>query len=110
MCGAETWVLRKVDQKCLESFEMQCWRRLEKISWNDRVKNEVLHRVKDDRNILHAIQRRKALCIGHILRRNCLLKHVIGGKIEGRIEVTGRRGGRRKQLLDDLKEKEDTGS
>jgi hypothetical protein len=39
------------------------------------------------------------------LRRNCLLKHVIEGKIEGRIEVTGRRGRRRKQLLDDLKEK-----
>jgi hypothetical protein len=38
------------------------------------------------------------------LRRNCLLKHVIEGKLEGRIEMTGRRGRRRKQLLDDLKE------
>jgi hypothetical protein len=38
------------------------------------------------------------------LRRNCLLKHVIEGKREGRIEVTGGRGRRRKQLLDDLKE------
>jgi hypothetical protein len=38
------------------------------------------------------------------LRRNCLLKHVIEGKTEGRIYVTERRGGRRKQLLDDLKE------
>ena len=43
--------------------------------------------------------------ISHILRRNCLLKHVIEGKIEGRIEVVWRRGRRRKQLLDDLKEK-----
>ena len=40
--------------------------------------------------------------IGHILRRNCLLKHVIAGKIEGGIEVTERRGGRRKQLLNGL--------
>ena len=40
----------------------------------------------------------------HILRRNCLLKHVIARKIEGRIEVTGRRGRRREQLLDDFKE------
>jgi hypothetical protein len=39
------------------------------------------------------------------LRRNCLIKHVIEGKIEGRIEVTGRRGRRGKQLLDDDKEK-----
>jgi hypothetical protein len=39
LCGAETWTLRKVDQKYLESFEMWCWRRMEKISWTDRVRN-----------------------------------------------------------------------
>jgi hypothetical protein len=39
------------------------------------------------------------------MRRNCLLKHVIEGKIEGRIKVMGRRGRRQKKLLDDLKEK-----
>jgi hypothetical protein len=66
---------------------------------------EVLHRVQERRNILHTIKRRKANWIGHIVRRNCLLKHVIEGKLEGRIEMTGRRGRRRKQLLDDLKEK-----
>jgi hypothetical protein len=62
-------------------------------------------RVKEERNIVHTIKRRKANWIGHILRRNCLLKHAIEGKIEGRIEMTGRRGRRRKQLLDDLKER-----
>jgi hypothetical protein len=66
---------------------------------------EVLHRVKEERNIVHTIKRRKANKIGHILRRNCLLKHVFLVKIEGRIEVEERRGRRRKQLLDDLKEK-----
>jgi hypothetical protein len=51
--GAEKWTLRKVDRKCLESFEMWCWRRMEKISWTDRVRNvEVLHRVKEERNIV----------------------------------------------------------
>jgi hypothetical protein len=70
------------------------------------VKNEeVLHSVKEERNILHKIQRRKANWIGHILRRNCLLKNVIEGKSEGRTETTGRRGRRRKELLDDIKEK-----
>jgi hypothetical protein len=45
--GTDTWALRKLDQKYLESFEMLCWRRMEKISWTDRVNNEaVLHRVK----------------------------------------------------------------
>jgi hypothetical protein len=62
---------------------------MEKISWTDRVRNEeVLHRVKEERNILPTVKRRKANWIGHILRRNCLLKHVIEGKIEGRREVT----------------------
>jgi hypothetical protein len=103
--GAETWTHRKVDQKYLESFEMWCWRRME-ISWTDRVRNEeVLHRVKEERNILHTIKRRKANWIGHILRSNCLLKHVTEVKLEGRTEMTGRRGRRRKQLLDDIKEK-----
>jgi hypothetical protein len=43
----------------------------------------------EERNILHAIKRRKANWIGHNLRRNCLLKHVIEGKLEGRIQMTG---------------------
>jgi len=43
--------------------------------------------------------------IGHILRRNCLLQHVIEGNIKRQIEVTRRRGRRREQLLDDLKDR-----
>jgi hypothetical protein len=66
---------------------------------------EVLHRVKEERNILHTMKRRKADYIGHILCRNCLLKYITVGELEGRIEMTGRQGRRRKQLLDDLKEK-----
>jgi hypothetical protein len=42
--------------------------------------------------------------MGHILPRDCLINHVIEGKIEGRVEVTGRRERRRRVLLDDLKE------
>jgi hypothetical protein len=36
--GDETWTLRKVDQKYLESFEMWCWKMME-IIWTDRVRN-----------------------------------------------------------------------
>jgi hypothetical protein len=76
------------------------------ISWTDRVRNEeVLHRVKEERIILHTIKRRKRKLIGHSLRRNCLLKHVAEGKIEGRIAVMGRGGRKRKQLLDDLRDR-----
>ena len=99
-----TWTLR-ADQKHLESFEIWCWKRTE-ISWTDHVRNEeVLLRVKEQRNILHEISKRKANWIGHILRRNCLLQRVIEGKIKGRKEVIGRRGKRRRELLDDLKER-----
>jgi hypothetical protein len=88
--GAETWTLRKVDQKYLESFDMWCWRRME-ISWTDCVTNEeVLQRVDVERNILDKIKRRQANWTGYILHRNCLLKHVTEGKIEGRIEVMGK--------------------
>jgi hypothetical protein len=77
---------------------------MENISWTDRVRNEkVLHRVKEERNILHTIKRRKVGWIGCILCRNCILKHIIEGKIDGRKEVMLRRGRRRKQLLDNFK-------
>jgi hypothetical protein len=104
--GAETWTLRSVDQKHLESFEMWYWRRMEKINWNDHMRNEeVLLRVKEQRNILHEIRKRKANWIGHILRRNCFLQRVIEGQINQGIEVTGRRGRKCRKLLDDLNER-----
>ena len=79
--GADMWMLRAADQKYLESFEMWCWRRMEKISWTVHVRNEdVLFRVDEQRNILHEIRYRKANWIGCTLRRNCLLKEVIEGK------------------------------
>jgi hypothetical protein len=66
--GDETWTLRAVDQKHLESFEMCCCRSMEKINWTDHVRNEeVLLKVKEQRSILHEIRKRKTNWIGHIL-------------------------------------------
>jgi len=79
---------------------------MEDVSWTDHVRNEdVLLRVNEQRNILHETRKRKANWIGHILRRNCLLKQVVEGKIKGEMEVTRRRGRRRKKILDDLKDR-----
>jgi hypothetical protein len=62
---------------------MWYWRKMEKISWTDHVGNEeVLLRVKEQRNILHEIRKRKANWIGHILRRNGLQQRVVEGKIQ----------------------------
>jgi len=89
--GVETWTIRAADQKYLGSFEMWCWRRMEKITWIDHVRNEeVLLRVNEQRNILHEIRKRKANWLGHILRRNCLVNQVIEGKVKGEMEVTRR--------------------
>ena len=66
---------------------------------------EELLRVKEQRNILHEISKRKANWIDHILCRKCLLQRVIKGKIKGGKEATGKRGRRRRKLLDDLKER-----
>ena len=85
---------------------MWCWRRMEKISWTDHVRNEeVLLRVNEQRNTWN--RKRKSNWIGHILRRNCLLKQVIEGKtkVEMEVEVARRRGRRRKKLLDNLKDR-----
>jgi hypothetical protein len=64
----------------------------------NHVRNEeLLLRVKEQRNILHYISKRQVKWIGHILRRNCLLQQIIQEKIKGGIEVTGRRGRRHKE-------------
>jgi len=76
-------------------------RRAKGIIFTNRVKNEkVLGRDKRKRNILHTIKRRRANLIGYSFSRNSLLKHVT----EGKKKVRKRRGRRRKQLLDDVKE------
>jgi hypothetical protein len=88
LSDAEIWTLRKADEKYLESFEIWCWRRMEKISWTDCVRNvEVLRRVKEERNIVRIMKRRKVNWIGHILSGNCFQKYIIQGKKESEIEV-----------------------
>jgi hypothetical protein len=81
-------------------------RRRRRIEWMDEWINEkILQWVKGDWNILRTINRWYGKQICHMLRRDCLLKHGIEGKTEGKIEMTRRRGRRRrKQLLDYVKE------
>jgi len=54
--GAQNWTILKVDQKYLGSFEMLCWRRMERISWTDCMESEVLHTDKEERNIIHTMK------------------------------------------------------
>jgi hypothetical protein len=82
---------------------MWYWRRMEKIV--GPIVWEVLHRVKEERNILHTIKIRKTNWIGHILRRNCFIKHVTERKI-----ATGIRARRRSSFCMTVRKAEDTGS
>ena len=100
--GAETWTLRENDRKYLESFEMWCWRQMEKVDWREHITNEeVLARVQEKRCILKVIKQRKANWVGHILRGDGLLREIMEGKIEGKRG----RGRKRIQVLDDLKKR-----
>jgi hypothetical protein len=71
---------------------------MEKIIRSDRARDKVLHGVKEERNNVCTIIRRKANWIGHILRERCLLKTFIEGKIQG----AGIQGRRIKHFLCDL--------
>jgi hypothetical protein len=84
--GAEILTLWQVDQMYMECCEIRCRRRMEKISWTDRVRSEeVLRSVRGESKILRTIKRKKANAVCHILFWNCLLKRVTELKIEGRI-------------------------
>jgi hypothetical protein len=66
--GAETQIFRKVDQKYVESFEILCWRRMEKIIWTDHVRNVKKCYIKPrGKKHLITIKGGKVNWIGHIL-------------------------------------------
>jgi DNA-binding protein YbaB len=95
--GCETWVMSKKEIERLDAFEMWVWRRMEKISWMDKKTNEeVLKYVGEERRIVETVVKRKKCWIGHVVRGDGLLKHVLEGKRP--------RGRPRIGMIDDLKE------
>jgi len=97
--GSETWTMKKADIRKLESCEMWMWRRVEKISWTERVTNEeVLRRVGEKRTMVDTVWKRKARWIGHILRSDGMLRTALEGRMEGKRS----RGRRRMMMLDDV--------
>ena len=99
--GSECWTLKKVDVRRLQAFEMWIWRRIERISWTDRITNEeVLRRVAECRSLINTVVRRKKNWIGHVVRGSGIMKVVMEGRMEGKRT----RGRRRKGMLDELME------
>jgi len=101
--GSETWTMTKEDVSRLEAFEMRIWRRLLKISWTEHKTNEeVLKAVDEKRMLVSTIRRRQKIWIGHVLRRDSLLRTVLEGRMKGK-KVPGRP---RTMMLDWMKNKD----
>ncbi|KAJ4437463.1 hypothetical protein ANN_17607 [Periplaneta americana] len=85
MNGGEISTLRRSEEKRIEIFEMWIWRRMERVKWRDRIRNEaLLDRVGEERMMLKLIRNRKRNWLGHWLRRSCLLKDALEGMLNGR--------------------------
>ena len=87
-------------------MEMWIWRRMERISWTEKItKEEVLRRVGEKRSMFKTMVRRKINGIGHIMRGDGLMKEVMEGKMEGK------RGRDRKRIgmIDELMENKQYG-
>ena len=99
MYGVETWTIRRNKQKRLETFELWIWRMMERVKWIDKMNNaDILERVGEGRTMLELIKKRKINCLGHWLRRNCLLKDALERMVNG-MKFRGRR---RYQMIDNV--------
>ena len=97
--GSETWTLRKEDIRRLEAVEMWIWRRMERVSWMDKITNEeILNKVGEKRQLISGIRNRQKNWIGHVLRGDGLLREVMEGRMEGKRP----RGRPRKGMLDEV--------
>ena len=103
---ADIWSFRKDDIRGIEALEMWIWRRMERISWTEKITNEeVLRRVGEKRSMVETIVRRKKNWIGHIMRGDGLMKEVMEGKMEGKRG----RGRKRIGMIDELMENKQYG-
>ncbi|KAJ4428382.1 hypothetical protein ANN_24401 [Periplaneta americana] len=92
--GAETWTKRRSQEKRIEAFEMWIWRRMERVKWTDRIRNEaVLERVREERMMLKLIRKRKGP----------LAKKKLKDALEGMVNVRRVRGRRRHQMINDIR-------
>ena len=91
------WTLIKLELKYVESFDMWCWRRMEKIKLPEKVTNEqVIKYIGEKRTLENNILGCKVNWIAHILRRNCPLHDAIEGQM---MEVKKEKEGGKKSTV-----------
>ncbi|XP_049833909.1 uncharacterized protein LOC126278101 [Schistocerca gregaria] len=100
---SETWTVGKLEQKRIEAFEMWCYRRMLKIRWTDKVRNEeVLRRIGEERNMWKTLIRRRDRMIGHLLRNEGMTSMVLEGAVEGKKYRGRQRLEYIKQIIEDI--------
>ena len=104
MYGCESWTLKKADERMIEVFELWLWRRVLRVSWRERKTNEWVRRqveVTEQQGMLQQVKRRKLQKYGHWKRRS---NSLVLATIEGEVNAKGRRGRRRIEWMDNIKE------
>ncbi|KAJ4444468.1 hypothetical protein ANN_06260, partial [Periplaneta americana] len=100
--GAETWTLRRSEEKRIEAIGIWIWRKMERVKWTERIRNEaVLERVDEERGMLKLVRKRKRNWLGHRLRRKYLLKDALEGMVNRRRYMDHMRRHRRRQSRKD---------
>ncbi|KAG1659854.1 hypothetical protein GQR58_022307 [Nymphon striatum] len=101
--GCEAWTIGKAMKEKIQAFELWCYRRMLKIQWTDRVRNEeVLQRIHTTPKLNDIIAKRKAALFGHVARGAS--GTVFCNIMEGFIPGTRSCGRQRRTWTDDIKD------
>ena len=83
--ASETWTMTQADRERLEAMEKWIWRRMEKISWVDKISNKkVLQRINETITMLGTVSKCKHMWLGHVLRHESLLHDIIKRRMRGK--------------------------
>ena len=100
MYGCESQTVKKAEHQIIDAFELQCWRRLLRVSWTARRSNQsILKEISPEHSLEGLMLKLKLQYFGHLMRRtDSLEKTLMLGKIEG----GRRRGQQRMRRLDGI--------
>ena len=86
MYGCESWTIKKAEHQRIDAFELWCWRRLLRVSWNARISNKsILKEISPEYSLEGLMLKLKRQYFGHLMQRaDSLEKTLMLGKIESR--------------------------
>ena len=86
MYGCESWTIKQAENKIIDAFELQCWRRLLRVPWTARRSNKsILKEISPEYSLEGLMLLLWFYYFGHLMQRtDSLEKTLILGKTEGR--------------------------